>query len=364
MRVGIYMPVAEKGHAGPPLYYDGVEKEYFRRAFSAVLGRSTYSDVELFWFDEGDNPSPCESIRTVSINEQRSSLSFFRSADSRLEQSVKEQALDVLLTRIDVPSMRLPIPRVLFAADMLFHGESPPGSKTPPPPLNKRIKQSCTQARGILCPSTYVHRSCASRLEMGLEKAIVARAGVDETFSKEQDPIIEEPYALFILNRYTYPAVPMFLEAVKQNASLFPENLVVLGPIHPQEPESWELPVVRIEDCPDSMAAALMQHAEVCFYPAHGDGSGMPVLQALNAGAILITTKSGALFEIAGAAPFYCEVGNHISLLQSLRRAQNEKNNERRKRKQSARSLVLDCTWERCGTKILSTLKRSLLTQP
>ena len=321
MRVGIYMPVSEKDRSDPPLYYDGVEKEYFRRAFSAVLGRNTYEDVELFWFDEGDNPSPCQAIQTVSLHKHRSSLSLLRSADSRLEQSIKETALDVLLTRIDVPALRLSIPRVLFAADMLFHGESPPGSKTPPPPLNKKIKQSCTQARAILCPSTYVHRSCSSRLEMGLEKAIVARAGVDEIFSQEQASMIEEPYALFILNRYTFPAVPTFLEAVKQNASLFPPNLVVLGPLHPQEPESWELPVMRIKDYPDAMIAGLMQHAEVCIYPAHGDGSGMPVLQALNAGAILITTKSGALFELAGAAPFYCEAGNHISLLQSLRRA-------------------------------------------
>lgn len=357
------MPQHDREGAVSPLYYDGLEKEYFRRAFSAVHGRSIYQDVELIWFDEGANPAPCEFISTIAVNEHRSSLSLFRSSGSKLEQCVKAQQLDVLLSRIDVPFSRLDLPQVLFTGDMLFHGESHLGNKLPPPPLSKRIKQACTDARAILCTSPYVHRSCASRLEMGLQKAIVATAGVDTLFSEPQNSIIEGNFALFMLNRYTFPAIAMFNEAVKKNPSLFPPSLVVLGPSHPEEPDSWELPVVRIEDCPDSVKAGLMQHADVCFYPAHGDGMGLPLLQALCAGAMVITTKSGGLNELAGAAPFYCEPDNHISLLQVLKRLIDEKETERRNRRRTAYNLLQGSTWDRCGTKLLSTLKRSLLEQ-
>jgi len=97
------------------------------------------------------------------------------------------------------------------------------------------------------------------------------------------------------------------------------------------------------------------------LYPAQGDGSGMFALQALRAGARLVTSKSGANFEMAGAMPFYCEADNPVSMLQVLRRMLDETPAEQEKRRQMGRTLVLDCTWERCAGKIVSALKRSLL---
>ncbi|HNZ48523.1 MAG TPA: hypothetical protein PLZ53_05015 [Candidatus Hydrogenedentes bacterium] len=361
MKVGIYMPFGERGKSASSLFYDGLEKEYFRRALGAVHAQKAYSDMELLWFDEGGNPSPCAFVRTTAIEPVRSSLSLFKSSSRLLEKVVQDEGLDVLLTHISTPLLRLSIPQILFTADMLFHGETRSVSNTPPPPLSSKIKRACMSAQSILCPSEYVHRSCLSRLEMGLEKAIVAKAGVDKIFSEPSPSLIDPPYGLFILNRYTFPALPTFFNAIQKNTSLFPQNLVVLGPVHPEEPSNWPLPVVRIENCPDKEVAGLMQNAEMCFYLAHGDGSGIPVLQALSSGALLITTRSGAINEVAGSVPFYCEADNITSLLNILRRAKNEKASDLRKRKQTAQNLIHDCSWERCGTKILSTLKRSQL---
>lgn len=52
--------------------------------------------------------------------------------------------------------------------------------------------------------------------------------------------------------------------------------------------------------------------------------SGMTVLQAMTAGAMLVTTKLGANFEVAGMVPFYCEPDNSYSLLQVLHRMLDE----------------------------------------
>lgn len=360
MKVGIYMP-SSSGSKTAPVFYDGLEGDFFRRALTAIHGQVAHTDVHFFWFDDGDSPSPCSLIPSLQVNTGASVLRLVRGSGPTIEQSVKDHDIDVLLTRIDAPPVRLSIPKILFTLDMLFHGEAPPGSTTPPPPLSKKIKQACSEAKGILCPSEYVHKACASRLEMGLEKATVARAGVSKVFSEAQPPVVEDRYALFILNRYTFPSIPTFIDAIRKNRSLFPPTLVILGPLHPEEPADWELPVVRIEHCPDAMAAGLMQHAQACFYPAKGEGSGMPVLQAMCAGAMLITTKSGALFEVAGSSPFYCEADNHFSILQALRRMLDETPPERDKRRQMSRSLILDCTWERCGARIISAVKRGLV---
>ena len=360
MLVGIYMPSGAV-QRNAPYTVDGLENEFLRRALRGALQSRTKSDTQFVWFTEEQCDPPTTDIPCVQISRGASLLNLVRGGHPTLEDALAAHQVDVLLTRIDAPPLRRSIPKVLFTLDMHFHGDITRNSAVPPPPLSRKIKQACAEAKSIVCPSEYVHKACASRLEMGLEKATVARPGVESVFSEPQDSIIDGAFALFVLNRYTEPAIPVLTAAIKRNRALFPPNLVVLGSVHPNEPESWELPVVRIERCPDTMTASLMQHANMCIYPAKGEGSGMTVLQAMTAGAMLVTTKSGANYEVAGSAPFYCEPDNPISLLQVVRRMLDESPKEREKRRHMARSLVLDNTWERCGSKILSALRRSLL---
>jgi len=360
MLVGIYMP-SGAFQRNEPSAVDGLEGEFLRRAVRGVLNSKTRSDAKFVWFTEEDNDPAAADIPCERVSRHGSLLNKMRGGYPSLEEAIRKHRVDVLLSRLDMPLPTRSVPTVLFTLDMFFHGDVTRDNKIPPPPLSRKIKQACSEAKGILCPSEYVHKACASRLEMGLEKAAVARPGVDPVFSVPQDSIIDGPFALFILNRYTEPAIPMLLAAIKRNPMLFPPNLVVLGAVHPGEPENWEIPLVRIERCPDNMMASLMQNATMCLYLSKAEGSGMTVLQAMTAGAMLVTTKSGANFEVAGTAPFYCESDNPFSLLQSLRRMLDESPKERDKRRQMARSLVIDNTWERCGNKILSTLRRSLI---
>lgn len=337
---------------------DQLEFEYLRRALAALPESSR--DTQFVWFSDTSEISPCDGVPAYVVNRRTSLLTPMRGKTPTLELALQQHNVDVLLTTIDAAPLRSAVPTALLALDMAFSATNASGGKANTPQL-KSIKRACSDAKIILCPSVYVHKTCSSRLEMGMEKAIVARAGVEELFSRPQDNIIEGRYALFVLNRYTHRHIPTVTEAIRRNPDLFPPTLVVLGQMHCEEPETWGLPVIRVERCPDSMAAALMQHADMTLYPATGDGSGMTVLQAMRAGARLIATKSGAIFELAGTTPFYCDADNAISLLQVMRRMQDETLEEHEKRRQMARSLVLDCTWERCAKKILSAVKRSLL---
>ncbi len=352
MLVGIYMPQGPAQEQAPRAV-DQLETEFFRRALGA-LGRIS-PETRFVWFSETDMSPPCDNVSVCVVSRRASLLNPWRDKTPTLDQALQQQRVEVLLTTIDAPPARTTAPVVLFTLDMTFREDN--GSAA----ISKSIKRACGEARIILCPSVYVHKSCASQFEMGLEKAVVARAGVEELFGQRQASIVDGRYALFILNRYTWPHIATITEAIRRNPDLFPPTLVVLGPLYPDEPETWGLPLIRVERCPDAMTAALMQHADMVLYPAAGDGSGMTVLQAMRAGARLIASKSGAVFELAGATPFYCEPDNAISLLQVMRRLLDETPDEYEKRRQMARSLVLDCTWERCGKKILSAVKRSLL---
>lgn len=360
MLVGIYMPAGtvQRG-ALPPV--DGLEIYFLRHAIQGIAGSKTNTDTQFVWFyEEGEEPPlhevPCEAIRRPA-----SLFTLSHGNAPTLEEAVVNRQVDVLLTRIDAPQP-LPrnVPKVLFVLDMYFQGEAQI-VRTPAPPLHRKIKQACNEAKSILCPSEYVHKTCSSRLGMGLEKAVVARPGVNPVFKEPQGSIIDGPFALYVLNRYTESGIPTLLNAIEKNRELFPPTLVVLGNVRGKEPDDWGIPVVRIERCPDAMTASLMQHARMCIYLTKGEGSGMTVLQAMTAGAMLVTTKLGANFEVAGMVPFYCEPDNSYSLLQVLHRMLDESPKEREKRRQMAHSLIVDLTWERCGTKVVSALKRSQL---
>ncbi len=339
---------------------DGLEAAYFRRSLRVL--REVNKDTRFIWFSEHETEPLCENVPTELISKRPALLRSLAGGGPSLEQALARHKADVLLTTIDAPAVRATLPKVMFTLDMMVYTSKRPGNGQLHPALPRTVKHNCAEARFILCPSVSAQKSCSAHLEMGLEKIVIARAGVDKVFAQQYDSIIEGRYALFPLNRYTCDNIRTITEAIRRNPRLFPPTLVVIGPIYPGEPKEWGLPVIRIEQCPDNMMAALLQNADTVLYPAQGDGSGMMALQALSAGAQFITSKSGANLEVAGTAPFYCEPDNPVAMLQVMRRMLDETPAESEKRRQMGRALVMDCAWERCASKIVSAVKRSLLS--
>ena len=357
MLVGLYIP--QRTNATNDMHaLDQLEAEYFGRALRLL--RKVNKDTDFICFSENKQMSVCDAIPTYPIKKRGG---FFHPATGHapsLEQMLRHHNVDVLLTPIDAPPVKTSIPKILFALDMIFPGSPPPKNKLHPV-VPRAAKRNCLEARLILCPSTYMQKACSSYADVGLEKTVLAQTGVNPSFSDTHPSIIDGNYMLFPMNRYTCPYIDTVTNAIQRNPDLFAPNLVVMGAVSKKEPENWGVPIIRVEKCPDDILSTLLQNADAVLYPAQGDGNGMLALQALRAGATLLTSKSGANYELAGTVPFYFEADNPVSLLQIMRRMLDESSEERKKRKQAGRTLVTDCTWEKCASKIISTIKRSLL---
>ena len=356
MLVGLYIPQRE--HADDMLALDQMEVEYFGRALRVL--RKVNKDTDFICFSENKHLSVGDGIPTHVINKRGT---LFRPAIGNapsLEQALTQSNIDVLLTSIDAPSVKTNVPKLLFALDMILPG-SPPQKNKIHPIVPRAVKRNCAEARLILCPSPYMQKACSTYAEVGLEKTVLARAGVNASLSDVHSSIIDGRYMLFPMNRYTCPYIQTVLDAIQRNPDLFAPNMVVLGPVYKKEPTNWGVPIVRVEKCPDDILSTLLQNADAVLYPAQGDGNGMFALQALRSGATLLTSKSGANYEVAGAIPFYFEADNPVSLLQIMRRMLDERPEESERRRQTGRTLVTDCTWEKCASKIISAVKRSIL---
>ncbi|MBI5334957.1 MAG: glycosyltransferase family 4 protein [Burkholderiales bacterium] len=60
--------------------------------------------------------------------------------------------------------------------------------------------------------------------------------------------------------------------------------------------------VLLIDRVDDATLPAVMRHAQVFTYPAHAEGFGMPVLEAMASGVPVVTSSTTSLPEVAGSA--------------------------------------------------------------
>lgn len=65
---------------------------------------------------------------------------------------------------------------------------------------------------------------------------------------------------------------------------------------------------------------AVYQQAEAFIYPSRYEGFGIPVLEALNSGTPVITTRGGCLEETAGAGGLFMEPGNAEELAMLIKK--------------------------------------------
>jgi glycosyltransferase involved in cell wall biosynthesis len=91
-----------------------------------------------------------------------------------------------------------------------------------------------------------------------------------------------------------------------------------IDPAIAQLPE--RLRVLRPGFVPDGMVPALLGGADVVAYPGHGEGFGLPVLEAMACGAAVLTTDRLALSEVGGDAVRYARSPDAADLAEALER--------------------------------------------
>lgn len=76
--------------------------------------------------------------------------------------------------------------------------------------------------------------------------------------------------------------------------------------------------VVHLRDASDALVAALYGRALVAVYVSAHEGFGFPVLEAMAAGAPVLTTRAGALAEVGGDAVLACDPTDPASIVEGL----------------------------------------------
>jgi glycosyltransferase involved in cell wall biosynthesis len=225
----------------------------------------------------------------------------------------------------------------------------------------------------IVCASESTRRDLLSRYPEVQPKSAVVQLAADERFSRlHSEGELEEVrrrYGLsrpFVLSVGTLEPRKNLVRTVDAYTNL-PDDLreryclVVVGP------RGWEYDEIaaRIEAHPDEVSvlghvpdddlAALYQACEVFCYPSLYEGFGLPLLEALAAGAPAVTSDVSSLPEVGGDAVWYVgprDTGAIRAALERLLRSPDE----RRALSERARTRAARFSWERVTAEILVQL--------
>lgn len=334
-------------HAKP-----GYEERLIRRVLETVRGLQT--NTRFVVFTDEDSADVYENWPRVIVGAQGRSL---LSGQDDIEHAARKAKVDILLAPLMGASANSAVPQVLYALDLAAWEKDPETGKTPSSRI-KAAKKACANSRALFVPSEYLRRRCLELFEAPIDRTIVGPPGVDAVFSIVQKPLLEDPYVLFFFDAATEAFVPELCNMFIKREKEFSQTVVVAGPKLDGEPVVWGPRIIRVDQCPDTVLASLYRHADVCIYPAIHDGSAMRILEALRAGAVVVTPHAAGATELAGDAPFYYNPASTASMVQALRWALELEGPQRKQRIHLGQGVASKYGWEKTAWKLLSALKR------
>jgi alpha-1,3-rhamnosyl/mannosyltransferase len=106
---------------------------------------------------------------------------------------------------------------------------------------------------------------------------------------------------------------------------------------------------------PDERLAALLRHCRAMLFPSRYEGFGIPVLEAMGAGAPVITSRASSLPETAGGAAELVDPDDDAAMAAALDRLDGDRAH-RDRLIVAGRDRAAEFTWERCGQRLVQAL--------
>jgi glycosyltransferase involved in cell wall biosynthesis len=157
----------------------------------------------------------------------------------------------------------------------------------------------------VLTPSELVRKQAIERFGLAPDRVVAvheAAAGWLRPLETPPGP----PYFLFVGALEPRKNLPALVAAWRETRPIHHAGLVIAGRRRADAPDIAEEPGLRLlGEVPDSELPALYSGALAFVYPSLYEGFGLPVLEAMQCGACVITSQ--AVAEIAGDAAAYAD---------------------------------------------------------
>lgn len=200
-----------------------------------------------------------------------------------------------------------------------------------------RTFSDCQRAKAIMVPSTSTKTDLVEKLHFPAGKIVVTPEGGEPKFMPQPTAKIAETkkrlglperYLLFVSRWERYKGLPVLLDAHDQLSAKYPDlGLVICGKPDAQNPDVSALVeaakqknrnVVTPGFVSDEDLVTLYSGAAVYVHPSWYEGFGIMILEAMAAGAPVVTSNVSSLPEVVGDAGLLVDPHSVFDLAQAI----------------------------------------------
>ncbi len=179
-------------------------------------------------------------------------------------------------------------------------------------------------AKMVITPSEAVRKATIEQFQLAPETVVAVPHAARELFRPvETAPTV--PYFLFVGTLEGRKNISGLIEAWRAIREQVPSvELWLVGRLR----EGFELPeyegMRHLSGVDDASLPALYSGATAFVYPSHYEGFGLPVLEAMQCGCPVITSRDAAIVEVAGEAAIHVDANDAKALTAAMRTVLDE----------------------------------------
>ena len=290
----------------------------------------------------------------------------------QLPQRVRRAGCDVLWSPGYTACLLTRCPQVVTIFDLQYRRFPEDFSLVARLATRVLVRRAAHQCRAVLTTSGFSKAEIAGAFRVPPDRIAVTYAAADAAFGAAP-PVVARvwpaPYLLCVSNSYPHKNLPALVRAFDAIAGRIPHRLLLVG--GPGRGEAQLAAAVRaarhggrIErraGLAEAELAACYRGADLFVLPSRYEGFGLPVLEAMQAGVPVVTTRGGALAEVAGAAVLFADPDTPGALAEAIMQALSRSPAEREAIIVAGRRQAAAFTWQRTAGIVYDTLLSTLV---
>ncbi len=174
----------------------------------------------------------------------------------------------------------------------------------------------------VITPSEAIRRAAIERFRLQHDRVAAVPLAAASCF--RPTPVVERspPYLLYVGTLEPRKNIGLILDLWRELGREHPVDLVLAGRRREDFPEIPAEPGLRIAGLtPEGDLPALYSGAVACLYPSYYEGFGLPVLEAMQCGALVIASRDPAIVEVAADGAMLLDINDRASWMDALRSA-------------------------------------------
>ncbi len=225
------------------------------------------------------------------------------------------------------------------------------------------FKKAVLKSQTIIVPSNAVKDDLIKRYRISDSKVIVTYEGVDEKIIQKGMPNIKRPYFVYVGNAYPHKNLARLIESIKLLNKKYKRNIfLVIASARNVFTQRLGVLISRMKAAEyvkslgfikDENLGSLLKNSVAFVFPSLSEGFGLPGLEAMSAGTLVLASDIPVFREIYGNNAFYFNPKDCESMVELMKKAVDLSESERSRRIKLGQVFVKRYSWSKMAQETL-----------